>query len=96
MSHLIGTASIPCVGLAIVFACSVGGQATLLSPGTESKLAVAGSTSSHAAHAAGGGNEVNDTDLRSIIRAAVDDAARRTGRAVSVQQVISSEAVTWL
>jgi hypothetical protein len=63
--------------------------------GHREQVAVAGSTSSHAAHAAVGGNEVNDTDLRSIIRAAVDDAARRTGRAVVTLQVISSEAVTW-
>jgi hypothetical protein len=95
MSLLIGSASIPCVGLALVFGCSVGGHATLLSLGTAKELAVAGSTTLQAVQTEPSVNTVNDTDLQSIIRAAVDDAARRTGQNVSTLQVISSDAVTW-
>jgi len=36
-----------------------------------------------------------DTDLQSITRTALDDAARRTGRDASTLKIISSEAVTW-
>ncbi len=82
--------------LAIVFSSGVGDPATLRSLQTANELAVTGSTTSHAVQApANQVNAANDSDLQSVIRAAVDDAARRTGQNVSALQVISSEAVTW-
>jgi hypothetical protein len=95
-SPLIGTAFISCVGLAIVFSSSVGDPAILRSLQTANELAVTGSTTLRAVQAPPNHvNAANDSDLQSIIRAAVDDAARRTGRNVSALQVVSSEAVTW-
>ncbi len=90
-----GSASTPCVGLAIIFGCSIGGYATQLSLGAAKEVAVTGPTSLQAVQAAPSFSAANDTDLQSIIRAAVDDAARRTGLSVSALQVLSSEAVTW-
>ncbi len=83
------------MGLAIVLGGSVGDPATLHSLHAATELAVTGSTSLQAVQAAPGFNAANDTDLQSIIRAAVDEAARRTGLNASALQVISSEAVTW-
>jgi hypothetical protein len=92
---LIGTVFIPGVGLALLFGCSIGGRATPLSLGVTQELAVAGSTTLRSVHAAISDNAAADTDLRSIIGAAVVDAARRTGLNASTLQVIGSEAVTW-
>jgi hypothetical protein len=84
------------LGLAIVFGCSVGDPATLQSLQAASELAVTGSTTLQAVQTPPKHlNAANDTGLHSIIRAAVDDAARRTGLNASALQVTSSEAVTW-
>ena len=94
-SLLIGTAFIPCLGLTIIVGGSVGDPAILESLHPTNELAVTGSTSLQAVHAAPRFHAANDADLQSIIRAAVDEAARRTGLNASALQVISSEAVTW-
>jgi len=55
----------------------------------EAKSSVAGSQTARDEIAA------MNTDLQSITRTALNDAARRTGREASTLKVISSEAVTW-
>jgi len=95
-SHLIGSASISFFSLAIVLGSSVGDPATLQPLQAANEQAVTGSTTLQAVQAQPNHlNAANDAALHSIIRAAVDDASRRTGLNASALQVISSEAVTW-
>jgi len=54
-----------------------------------------GSLSVDASQAAPGHIAPVNTDLQSIVRAALDDAARRTGHDASTLKVVSSEAVDW-
>lgn len=84
------------MGLAIVSGSSVVEPATLRSLQAANELAVTGLTTLQAVQAPPNHlNAANDTGLHSTIRAAVDDAARRTGLDASALQVTSSEAVTW-
>ena len=93
---LLGSASISFLGLAIVLGSSVGDPATLQSLQAANEPAVTGSTTLQAVQAQPHHlDAANDADLHSIIRAAVDDASRRTGLNASELQVIRSEAVTW-
>jgi hypothetical protein len=80
----------------MVLGSSVGDPATPQSLQVANEPAVTGSSTWQAVQAPPKHlNAANDADLHSIIRAAMDDAARRTGLNASALQVISSEAVTW-